>query len=112
MLAGVECMNESPHVSPLGKVYSLNEAAEKLHMSRRALQDTIRRLPYYAKNGRVYLFSEDDITKIWEGMREESNERLRLLSMPRLPRRRPPSRPTSNIEFRLKKILKERESRK
>ena len=98
--------------APLGRVYSLNEAAAKLHMSRRALQDIIKRLPFYAKNGRVYLFSDDDIGKIWDGMRGESNERLRLLSMPRLPRRRPPPRPTSNIEHRLKKILKERRNQK
>jgi hypothetical protein len=99
-----------PTASPIGNVYTLNEAAAKLRMSRRALQDTIKRLPHYAKNGKVYLFSDDDVKKIWEGMREESNERLRLLSMPRPPRRRPPSRPTSNLEFRLKRMLKEREN--
>lgn len=67
----------------LGNVRTLNEAAAYLRMSRRALQDTITRLPFYSKNGRVYLFSDDDILKIWEGMREESNERLMRLGIPR-----------------------------
>lgn len=54
-------------------------------MSRRALQEIIKRLPFYAKNGKVYLFSDDDIQNIWEGMREESNERLRLMEDLKLP---------------------------
>jgi hypothetical protein len=103
-------IDEQP-AAPLGNVYTLNEAAAKLRVSRRAMQDIIVRLPFYSKNGRVYLFSDDDIMKIWEGMREESNERLRLLSMPQLPRKRT-YRPTSDIHYRLKKILKARESEK
>lgn len=108
-MAGVECLTDNQPATPLGNVYSLNEAAAKLRMSRRAMQDMIKRLPFYSKNGRVYLFSDDDIMKIWEGMREESNERLRLLSMPQLPRKRT-YRPTSDIHYRLKKILKARET--
>jgi hypothetical protein len=98
--------------SPIGNIDTLNEAAAKLRVSRRAMQCIIIRLPFYSKNGKVYLFSEDDLKKIWEGMREESNERLRLLSMPRPLRQRPPFRASSDLHYRLKKILKGREASK
>jgi hypothetical protein len=54
---------------PLGRIYTFDETAEELRVSKRALQGIIKRHPHYAKNGRVYLFSENDIQLIWEGMR-------------------------------------------
>jgi hypothetical protein len=53
---------------PLGRIYSFEEAAEKLHVGKRSMQGIVQRHPHYAKNGRVYLFSENDIRLIWEGM--------------------------------------------
>src|ERR1700694_1513366 len=63
---------------PLGRIYTFEEAAEKLHVGKRSMQGIVKRHPHYAKNGRVYLFSETDIQLIWEGMRcrcDSSNER-------------------------------------
>ena len=54
--------------NPLGRVYSFSEAATHLGVSRRRLQDIIKIHSYYAKNGRVYLFSAEHIRKIFEGM--------------------------------------------
>jgi hypothetical protein len=54
---------------PLGRIYTFEETAGKLHVSRRSLQGIIKRHPLFAKNGKVYLFSEQDIQSIWEGMR-------------------------------------------
>src|ERR1700704_4565001 len=59
--------------NPLGRVFSFDEAAAHLRVSKRAFQDIIKRHPFYAKNGRVYLFSESDVLKIWEAMRCPSN---------------------------------------
>jgi Helix-turn-helix domain len=67
---------------PLGRIYTLDEAAEELRVSRRSLQEIIKRHPFFAKNGRVYLFSESDIRSIWEGMRfhsDLSNEKVRTI---------------------------------
>ena len=58
---------------PIGRIYTFEEAAEKLHVSKRSLQDIIKRHPHYAKNGRVYLFCENDIQLIWGGMRCHSS---------------------------------------
>src|SRR4051812_40893345 len=59
--------------NPIGTVYTLAEAAAHLRVSKRAFQDLIKLHPHYAKNGRVYLFSSNDITKIWDGMRCHSS---------------------------------------
>jgi hypothetical protein len=50
---------------PLGRIYTFDEAANELRVGKRSLQGIIKRHPYYAKNGRVYLFSENDIRLIW-----------------------------------------------
>src|SRR5260370_36841998 len=54
---------------PIGSIYKFEEAAEKLRVSKRRLQEIVKLHPHYAKNGRVYLFSQNDIQLIWEGMR-------------------------------------------
>jgi hypothetical protein len=53
---------------PLGPIYKFEEAAEKLRVSKRRMQEIVKLHPHYAKNGRVYLFSENDIRLIWEGI--------------------------------------------
>lgn len=56
----------------LGTIFSMEEAAEELHISRRALQDLIKLHPHYALNGHRKLFSEADIRALWEAMRTHS----------------------------------------
>ncbi len=58
---------------PIGRIYSMDEAAAELHISRRALQDLIKTHPHYALNGHKKLFSETDIRALWEAMRCPSN---------------------------------------
>ena len=53
---------------PLGRIYTFDEAATELHVGKRSLQDIVKRHPHYAKNGRVYLFCDNDIRLIWEGI--------------------------------------------
>src|SRR3979490_438876 len=53
---------------PLGPIYKFDEAAAKLRVGKRSLQEIIKRHPHYAKNGRVYLFTENDIRLILEGL--------------------------------------------
>jgi len=53
----------------LGTIFTMEEAAEELHISRRALQDLIKLHPHYALNGHRKLFSESDIRALWEAMR-------------------------------------------
>jgi hypothetical protein len=111
---------------PLGNVYTLDETAAKLRMSRRALQNTIKQLPFYSKNGRVYLFSEGDILAIWNGMREQSNQKLREITRAELavryrgeaspplrgllgePSKTRKARPSSNLQKRINEMLQKR----
>lgn len=93
----------------LGSVHTLNEAAHKLRMSRRALQDTIKRLPFYAKNGKVYLFSDSDIVAIWNGMRCDSictEEALKEVGTSAARTRK--ARPSSNLQRRIDEMLRKR----
>lgn len=65
------------------KVYTMNEAAKELRISRRYFQDWLRDhpldangRPFYARLGRKYTFDENDLHRIREAAREE--DRLRL----------------------------------
>src|SRR5882757_5098637 len=53
---------------PLGAIYKFDEAAAKLRVGKRSFQEIIKRHPHYARNGRVYLFTENDIRLILEGL--------------------------------------------
>lgn len=64
-------MNEQP----LGRIYSVVQAAARLGVSRRKLQDLITAHPHYALNGNRKLFSEDDILKLWDAMRRPVREK-------------------------------------
>ena len=57
----------------LGTILTMDEAAERLRISRRSLQDLVKDHPHYAANGRKKLFSEGDIAALWEAMRCRSN---------------------------------------
>lgn len=74
-------------------IFTMNEAAKQLRISRRYFQDWLRDhpldangRPFYARLGRRYTFDEDDLRRIREAAREE--ERLRL--RPRGPSRKRP----------------------
>lgn len=57
----------------LGHILTMDEAAERLRISRRSLQELVKSHPHYAANGRKKLFSEGDIAALWEAMRCRSN---------------------------------------
>lgn len=56
-------------------IYSMAEAAKKLHISRQSLQGLIQRHLIYAANGRRKLFSDDDLAQLWQAMRMHSVHR-------------------------------------
>ena len=62
--------------SPFGKVYTMQEAAQMLRISRRALQDLIKVHRHYSLNGHKKLFSETDIHTLWEAMRCPSSSSI------------------------------------
>jgi hypothetical protein len=64
----------------LGTIYTFKEAAAKLRVSIRNFQGIIQRHPFYSKNGKVYLFSEEDLSNIWNGMQAEAEEKRRLVA--------------------------------
>lgn len=74
----------------LGSVYTLDETAAKLRVSRQTMMTLIRQYPHYSKCGRVYRFSEADILAIWEAIRSEREPvaPLRRASSKRYPRPR------------------------
>lgn len=89
-------------------IYTMNEAAKQLRMSRRWLQDWLRDhpldakgRPYYAPLGRCKTFDDDDLLRIRETAREE--ERIRLSPSRRVSARRasppatPPERDTATL---------------
>jgi hypothetical protein len=47
----------------------MDETAEMLRISRRALQDLVKLHPHYYSNGRRKLFTESDIAALREAMR-------------------------------------------
>ena len=55
----------------LGRIYTMKEAAARIRISRRALQDVIKRYPFYFPNGRRKLFTEADLANIVTALREE-----------------------------------------
>ncbi len=50
------------------KFYTLDEVAQLFRVSRRTLQDFLRLHPYYRRLGRRKLFTEDDITRLYEAL--------------------------------------------
>lgn len=65
-------MNDAPS---LPVVFTMNEVAARLRISRRALQELVKKHPFYANNGRKKLFAEADIVALWEAMRSPETKR-------------------------------------
>jgi len=68
------------------KVYTMDEAAKLLRLSRRFFQDWLRDhpfdeqgRPFYSAMGRRKTFDEDDLRRVREAARREEAERLRGL---------------------------------
>lgn len=56
-------------MGPLGSIYTMDEAAAALRMSRRAFQQVIKKHPHYHLNGHKKLFDVADLEAIWNAMR-------------------------------------------
>ena len=84
--------------TPLERAFTMDEAANELRISRRALQELIKRHPFYYQNGCRKLFEETDIANLRLAMRGEAQtdrqriEECRSSSYRRVDRRRRTSR--------------------
>ena len=54
------------------RTYTMDEAAELIHVSRRSMQEIVKRHPFYYVNGHKKLFTEADIAAIVTGLRQEA----------------------------------------
>lgn len=68
-------MTASNEGDRLGEVYTIDEAASKLRVSRTTMMRLMRLYPHFSKCGHVYRFSEADILAIWSDMRSEIEPR-------------------------------------
>ena len=71
----------------LDQNFAMDEAAAWLRISRRALQDLVKRHPFYFTNGNRKLFGEGDLIALREAMRREG-EKCRSSSSRHVPARR------------------------
>jgi hypothetical protein len=71
-------------MSALPEVFTMPEAADRLRISRRSLQELIKAYPHYMQNGVKKLFSADDILALMQAMRQEA-DKCRSSSIPRAP---------------------------
>ena len=55
-------------------IYTMQEAAERLRICRRNLQELIKRYPFYFPNGRRKLFTENDLAALIAALRNEAAE--------------------------------------
>ena len=58
----------------LDQNFAMDEAAAWLRISRRALQDLVKRHPFYFTNGNRKLFGEGDLIALREAMRREGEK--------------------------------------
>ena len=71
----------------LDQIYTADEAAERLRLTKRALIKIARRSGHCSRAGRDLLFSEADLLAIWQDIREA----------PMAPRARPPANLPSQV---------------
>lgn len=75
----------------MDRPYTMQEAAGELRVSRRKLQEIVKRHPHYYPNGHKKLFTEDDLEAIVAGLRREAaQERERSLIPSRVKSAKPP----------------------
>jgi excisionase family DNA binding protein len=51
------------------RIYTLDEAAARMRMSRRYLQELVKKHPFYALKGRQKLFTDADLLQLLDAMR-------------------------------------------
>lgn len=61
-------------MTTLDKIYTTDEAAERLRLTRRGLIKIARTYGLCSRQGRDYLFSEADLLGLWEVLREPPKE--------------------------------------
>ena len=59
-------------MGPLGPIYTMDEAAASLRMSRRAFSQLVKKHPHYHRNGHKKLFDVADLEALWAAMRAEN----------------------------------------
>jgi hypothetical protein len=80
-------------------VFTMDETAEKLRVSRTAMQDIVKRHPYYFANGHKKLFTEQHVLMIIDGLESETRRKCLSSSSPQkkaAPRSIAFAEPTSN----------------
>ncbi len=60
-------------MSQLDKIYTADEAADRLRLKRRGVIKLARTYGLCARFGRDYLFSESDLLALWAAIREPAN---------------------------------------
>lgn len=51
---------------PIGRIYTVAEAAPLLGMGRRKLETLLREFPFFTPNGNRKLLNDDDIKELWK----------------------------------------------
>jgi hypothetical protein len=59
----------------LGPIYTMKEAAARMRICRRVLQEMIKQYPFYFSNGRRKLFTEGDVANLVAALREDGARR-------------------------------------
>jgi hypothetical protein len=67
----LKALDMSEAGTPASLLYTMNEAAARLRVCRRVLQEVIKHHPYYFSNGRRKLFTESDMLALIAAMRED-----------------------------------------
>jgi len=52
-------------IGPIGRTYSIDEAAKALGISRKKLTELTVEFPYFTPNGNRKVFNDDDIRMLW-----------------------------------------------
>lgn len=60
-------------MGPLGPIYTMDEAAAALRMSRRTFSDFIKKHRHYHLNGHKKLFDTADLEALWDAMRADDH---------------------------------------
>ncbi len=63
----------------LDKIYTVDEAADRLRLTNRAIIKIARKYGCCSRFGRDYLFSEADLLAIWQVLREPAKEPRRIV---------------------------------
>lgn len=88
-IENADTLNLPKSSGPLGRIWTLQEAAEYLKIGPRPLARIAKRVGACSVRGRSILFSDEDIKVVWNEVRAEPKES----------RRRPVSAPMSSFQL-------------